>query len=88
MKIHKVGFNLMILLMVYCSMSMIIISLMAYLCAAIFIFFDTGIFDFNWGLDGPSSIKAGLAAGIPASVGIWILSKLKEQKEKSSSSKD
>ncbi|MEB7586613.1 hypothetical protein [Serratia rubidaea] len=84
MKIQTVGIKLFIILIFYCVLILIGVALLACLCAASLVFFKNGKFIFGWENDVLYSVKMGLAAGIPAGIGIWFMSWMKARKEKQS----
>ncbi|WP_034914279.1 hypothetical protein [Erwinia sp. 9145] len=55
------------------------------LAIAIIFYFKYSDINFNFLDDGLSSLRSGIATGIPTGIGIWIMSKLKEKKEDSPS---
>ncbi len=88
MRPKAVGFYLLIFLIFYCALLAIATVLMTkviifFIC---YLFFDVSYFD--WRKETFYAFKAGVAGGIPLGIGCWILSKLKENKEKSSSPND
>lgn len=82
MKIQTVGAKLLAVLIYYCVLILICIALLACLCAALLVYFKNGMFIFDWKDDVVYSIKAGVAAGVPAGIGIWFMSWMKARKEK------
>ncbi|WP_413742172.1 hypothetical protein ACL2XO_03260 [Sodalis sp. RH15] len=86
MRPKTVGFYLLVFLILYCVALAIVTVLMTKVIVFIigYLFFDASYFD--WKEDSFYAFKAGVAGGIPLGIGCWILSKLKENKEKSSPS--
>lgn len=82
MKPQSVGPKLLILLIIYGFLTLTIIALISCLVASMLVYMKSGKFIFNWNDDVIYSIRTGIAVGVPTGIGIWLLSKLKENKEK------
>ena len=82
MKIQTVGIKFFTVLIGYCVLTLTGVALLACLCAALLDFLKNGSFIFSWEGDVIYSVKAGLAAGIPAGIGIWFMSWMKARKKK------
>lgn len=84
MKIQTVGIKLLVYLVFFCVLLFIGMALGTRLVIALIFYYQQNTFIFGWGNDFIYSVKAGLAAGIPAGIGIWFMSWMKDRKEKQS----
>lgn len=84
MKPTTVGILLFFYLIIYCVIALFITVLFIRCGVAIIYLLKVGTFYFSWSDDVIYSFKAGLAAGIPAGVGVWFLSWMKERQKKQS----
>lgn len=81
MSSKQMGYKLLFILIGYSIFIMLIIALLACLGSALLVYYERGVFLFDFRNDFIYSLKAGLAAGIPAGIGIWILSKMQSKKK-------
>ncbi|MDN0117867.1 hypothetical protein QVN83_02595 [Yersinia frederiksenii] len=88
MKPKTVGVYLFFYLILYC-VTTLIFTILIIRCGVSFIYlFKIGTFYFSWKDDVIYSIKVGLAAGVPAGIGIWFMSWMKTRKAKVSPPKE
>ncbi|CAI1757055.1 Uncharacterised protein [Serratia proteamaculans] len=81
MKNKNVDFSMFLYLLFSCVLLIVGIAILASFIAPIIFFFRNGIFDYR--LDTfIFSCKAGIGAGIPLGVGIWVFAKIEELKKK------
>ncbi|AGB82120.1 hypothetical protein D781_1829 [Serratia sp. FGI94] len=84
MKPTTVGIYLFFYLIAYCVTILIVTVLIIRFGVSLVYLFKVGTFYFSWEDDVLYSIKVGIAAGIPAGIGIWFMSWMKVRKEKQS----
>ncbi|MGD8106440.1 immunity protein [Pantoea sp. FN0302] len=80
MKQSNYGLTTLLILLLSFVTIMTLVVLSGCLCASFLVYLKSGAFIFGWQDDVLFSIKKGLITGIPVGTGIWILSKLKENK--------
>lgn len=71
----------LLILLLSCTIIMIMVVLSGCLCAAILVYLKNETFVFSWHDDVIFSVKKGVVTGIPTGIGIWVLSRLKENRE-------
>ncbi|WP_445497555.1 immunity protein [Photorhabdus sp. SF281] len=71
----------LLILLLSCTIIMIMVVLSGCMCAAILVYLKNETFIFSWHDDVVFSVKKGVVTGIPTGIGIWILSRLKENRE-------
>lgn len=74
------GLKSFLLLVISCVVIMILIALLACLCAAFLVYFKKGSFIFTWHDDVLFSLKSGIGTGVISGTGIWLLSKIDKNK--------
>ncbi|KOY62155.1 hypothetical protein [Photorhabdus heterorhabditis] len=74
-------FKSLLILLLFCTIIMIMVVLSGCLCAAILVYLKNETFIFSWHDDVVFSVKKGVVTGIPTGIGIWILSRLKGNRE-------
>lgn len=82
MKPTTVGIYLFFYLIAYCVITLVITVLIIRCGVSLIYLFKVGTFYFIWKDDVVYSIKAGTSAGVPAGIGIWVMSWMKARKEK------
>lgn len=82
MKPRNYGLTTLLILLASFVTIMTLVALFACLCAAFLVYLKNGNFIFGWQEDVFFSMKKGLITGIPVGTGIWILCRLKANKEK------
>ncbi len=70
----------LLILLLSCTIIMIMVVLSGCMCAAILVYLKNETFIFSWHNDVVFSVKKGVMTGIPTGIGIWILSRLKENR--------
>ncbi|PQQ22541.1 immunity protein [Photorhabdus luminescens] len=76
-----IHFKSLLILLLFCTIIMIMVVLSGCLCAAILVYLKNETFIFSWHDDVVFSVKKGVVIGIPTGIGIWILSRLKGNRE-------
>ncbi len=74
------GLKSFLFLTVSCVIIMIIIALLACLCAAFLVYLKKGVFIFTWHGDILFSIRSGAGTGAIVGIGIWLLSRMENNK--------
>ncbi|EMB7756083.1 TPA: hypothetical protein R4193_004773 [Serratia marcescens] len=82
MNIQTVGIKLLVYLVFFCFLLFVGMALGTRLVIALIFYYQHDTFIFGWENDVVYSVKAGLAADIPAGVGVWLMSWMKARKEK------
>lgn len=72
----------LLILLIACSITMIMVVFAACLCAAFLVYLKNGVFILSWHDDVVFSLKRGAVVGIITGAGIWIMSRLKANREK------
>lgn len=75
----QIGYKLLFILIGYSVFIMITIALIACLGSALLVYYERGTFLFGFRNDFIYSLKVGIAAGVPAGIGIWVLSKMQSK---------
>lgn len=83
MKNKNVGFSMFLYLLFSCVILILGIAILASFIAPIIFFFRNGFFDYQ--LDTfIFACKAGIGAGVPLGIGIWIFAKIEEIRKRKS----
>ncbi|MCG8156397.1 hypothetical protein JMY81_21290 [Brenneria goodwinii] len=77
MKIKTVGARLLFFLLVYWTLVLSLFCFIAKLAISFIFFLKDSVFYFDWINAATTSLKTGIAVGIPLGVGIWIMSRLR-----------
>lgn len=75
----------MVNLIFYCICILFCTVMLGFLIASIIIYFNTGVFRFEWGNAFFSALKKSCTGGSILGIGIWIKGKLRELKFKNNS---
>lgn len=87
-KFQNVGFKLLIFLIVYWSFVIFATVFLTMLCVAIFFFLTSdNPLNFDWLTQCISAARKGISAGTVLGFGIWIKSKIEENKRKKTQGK-
>ncbi|MDF0730657.1 hypothetical protein P0Y43_07910 [Pseudomonas entomophila] len=81
MKLERVGFFLMAMLLVYSVLLFLGIGVLGHLVGSIVGYYKLGCWTFGWE-EIYKSIIVGLSCGVPVALGIWMKSKVVEFKKK------
>ncbi|WEF12520.1 hypothetical protein M9782_04295 [Pectobacterium actinidiae] len=79
---NKVGIKTLLMLIISFSALIAITIILIRLGVASVFFFKNGTFYFSWYNGVIDAVKKGLSGGVPLGIGIWIMSRLKLNKEK------
>lgn len=81
MKLERVGFFLMAVLLVYSVLFFLGVGVLGHLVGSIIGYYKFGYWVFGWE-EIHKSILVGLSCGVPVALGIWVESKVAEVKKK------
>ncbi|MDX6914706.1 immunity protein [Pectobacterium carotovorum] len=79
---NKIGIKTLLILITSFTVFIALTVLLIRLGIASVFFFKDGFFYFSWQNGVIDSARKGLSGGIPLGVGIWIMSRLKANKDK------
>ncbi|MFC0226175.1 hypothetical protein [Serratia aquatilis] len=78
----KININDLFLLIFYCVCILCFAVVLGYVIAAVIVYFKIGIFNLNWEIIIPETVRKGGIGGVILGFGIWIKGKLNERKNK------
>lgn len=79
---EKVGVKLLLLLIVLSVATIFFLVFLMKLMAASYVFIVAGTFEFLWVENLIVSARGGVGAGMVAGIGMWVISKLEEKKNR------
>ncbi|MEN4913472.1 hypothetical protein [Erwinia amylovora] len=77
---EKINLNDLFILVFYCICILCCAVVIGYLIASIIVYFKIGIFNIDWAIVLPDSLKKGVIGGAILGFGIWIKGKLEERR--------
>lgn len=76
---EKINIKDLFILIFYCMCILCCAVMLAYLIAPTIIYFKIGIFNIDWEIVLPDTLKKGCIGGIILGIGIWLKGKLRER---------
>ncbi len=76
---EKINIKDLFILIFYCMCILCCAVMLAYLIAPTIIYFKVGIFNIDWEIVLPDTLKKGCIGGIILGIGIWLKGKLRER---------
>lgn len=84
---EKINIKDLFLLIFYCICILCCAVVLGYLVASTIVYFKIGIFNIDWEIVLPDSLKRGCVGGTVLGIGIWAKGKLKELQTNKKSTK-